>query len=259
MATTRDGFSGGSGRDIGIQRSLPGQFAWDTRHAPTLVESGSPSAQLYSQITFPFHDIYLGIVMVFDATSKAGHVHCRLSWAENASAADWDWVDPGGLTGREFIPHGDGPSGDDDGDGDVNAFDSHICFAAASPVELKDEVRIYYMGGNGPHNGARNSSLGLATLPVDRFAGLTYPSSSFSSSASLSFTTKPIKCTGGTLLISADVASGTNSIRVGAVGVTGLGLDDMAHPVSSNVTRAAVTYANGIYLDEDMDRNEMTM
>ena len=29
------------------------------------------------------------------------------------------------------------------------------------------------MGGNGPHSGARNSSFALATLPPDRFAGIT--------------------------------------------------------------------------------------
>ena len=53
-------------------------------------------------------------------------------------------------------------------------FDSHICFAAASPIKMKDgSARIYYMGGNGPHNGARNSSLALATLNSwDQFASV---------------------------------------------------------------------------------------
>lgn len=153
----------GSGRDIGIQRSLPGKFDWDTAKAPALVEQGSPAAQLYSQITFPFHDIYLGIVMVYDAESKDGHVHCRLSWSTNAST--WSWVDAGGLTGKEFIPHGAEatsasnpapPSSSSpvaQASSSQNSFDSHVCFAAASPVEMEDEVRVYYMGGNGPHNG----------------------------------------------------------------------------------------------------------
>ena len=153
----------GSGRDIGIQRSLPGTFNWDTAKAPALVEQGSPAAQLYSQITFPFHDIYLGIVMVYDAESKDGYVHCRLSWSTNAST--WSWVDAGGLTGKEFIPHGakatsasnpTPPSSSSpvaQAGSSQNSFDSHVCFAAASPVEMKDEVRVYYMGGNGPHNG----------------------------------------------------------------------------------------------------------
>merc|ERR1711970_927513 len=54
----------------------------------------------------------------------------------------------------------------------TNAFDSHICFAAASPVAVPEGHRVYYMGGNGPHSGTRNSSFALATLGTDRFAGL---------------------------------------------------------------------------------------
>ena len=56
------GFSHGSGRDIGIARSLPGEFNFDTSKAPALVEEGTPAAQLYSQITWPWNDIYLGLL-----------------------------------------------------------------------------------------------------------------------------------------------------------------------------------------------------
>jgi hypothetical protein len=73
VATTRDGFSGPVGRTIAIQRSVPGgAFSWDAAKAPAMVEHGTKTSQLYSQITFPWKDIYLGIVMVFDATPK-GH------------------------------------------------------------------------------------------------------------------------------------------------------------------------------------------
>ena len=59
----------------------------------------------------------------------------------------------------QFIPHGTGSE----------AFDSHICFGAHSPTAMADgSHRLYFMGGNGPHNGARNSSFGLATLRPDR-------------------------------------------------------------------------------------------
>merc|ERR1712232_308377 len=37
---------------------------------------------------------------------NGGFVHCRLSWSTDASK--WQWVDPGGLTGRDFIPLGAG-------------------------------------------------------------------------------------------------------------------------------------------------------
>ena len=70
IATTRDGFSGGSGRDIGIDLSLEGAFKFNTSKAPTLVEEGTAPHQLYSQITWRWHNIFLGIVMVFDAQDK---------------------------------------------------------------------------------------------------------------------------------------------------------------------------------------------
>jgi hypothetical protein len=50
---------------------------WST---PAIVESGVAAHQLYSQITWRFYDIFLGIVMTFDAEDgsvgpDAGHVH----------------------------------------------------------------------------------------------------------------------------------------------------------------------------------------
>jgi len=207
-----------------MARSLPGKFAWSTAHAPALVEQGTADHQLYSQITFKFWDVYLGIVMVYDATSALGHVSCRLSWS--ADGEKWAWVDKGGLTGADFIPHG--------GTTPTNTFDSHVCFAAASPVELDDEIRVYYMGGNGPHNGARNSSLGLATLGLDRYAGL---------AGTGTITTRTVTVTGPSLVISADVKP-TGSVRVGAVGLAGLSPTDST-AITADVTRQVVVYAAG--------------
>ena len=51
--------------------------------------------QLYSQVTFPWHNTYLGIVMVIDGsvdptykTFGHGHVHCRLAWANRPLAPE---------------------------------------------------------------------------------------------------------------------------------------------------------------------------
>lgn len=63
-------------------------------------------------------------------------------------------LDEGGFEGRDLLIPLGAPS----------TFDSHICFAAR-PLTHRSEERLYYMGsGNGPHDGARNSSLGLAGL-----------------------------------------------------------------------------------------------
>merc|ERR1712100_652342 len=80
-----------------------------------------------------------------------------------SATSGWQFVSAGGLTGPEIIPISGVGSPE---------FDSHICFAAHKPLVVNDDVWFYYMGGNGPHNGARNSSLGLATLRIDGFAGL---------------------------------------------------------------------------------------
>merc|ERR1711997_739459 len=69
----------------------------------------------------------------------------------------------------QFIPRGKfgNPGSVEGGD-----FDSHIIFAAAHPIPVESAIRVYYMGGNGPHNGPRNSSLGLATLRHDGFVAV---------------------------------------------------------------------------------------
>ena len=170
--------------------------------------------------------MYLGIVMVYDAATGsvgpgAGHVHCRLAWAPHARA-QWRWVDPGGLTGAEFIPAG--PPG---------AFDSHVCFAAHQPVRVADgSARVYYMGGNGPHSGLRNSSFALATLRPDRFAGLGGDAGTV--------TTRALLVTSASLIATVDVRRGGGSVVFGVVG-GGAALARSA-PVMSNCTDCAIAW-----------------
>jgi hypothetical protein len=134
-----------------------------------------PAQQLYSQVSFPYYNGYLGIVMVFSAvdppnTFGKGKVHCELAWS--ADGVQYDRIAPG----VDFIPLGRYE------EGTLNDFDSHICFASAHPVQVDGTVRVYYMGGNGPHYSEpypspnhRNSSFGLATIGPDRFVALRGP------------------------------------------------------------------------------------
>lgn len=117
-----------------------------------------------------------------------------------------------------------------------NDFDSHICFAAAHPlVTPGEDSLIYYMGGNGPHNGARNSSLGLARLGPDRWAGL---------KGSGNATTRPVLCSGKTLWLTVDVFSDEGWLKLGlkktstAVSVT------KAIPITDNGTVVNVTFTD---------------
>ena len=239
VLTTRDGFSGDPGRTIGMATSKPGAFEFDTSKAPVCVEQGDAAHQLYSQVTWEWHGIFLGIVMVYDATSAAGQVHCRLSWSPSADGlSGWQWVDGAGLTGGDFIPLGQQQAGG------TNDFDSHICFAAASPVLVGGSDtdadsgvhRIYYMGGNGPHNGDRNSSFGLATLGKDRFAGL---------AGTGSFSTRNVTVRGDSLVVTADVEEG-GSVSVGLL-AQGLKPAD-AVAFKGSVTDAAVVFESGASL-----------
>jgi len=224
--TTRDGFSRAPGRTIGIARGPEGG-AWggvDTSKPPEEVEDGTNDHQLYAQVTFPFYNCWLGLVAVFDTKSPTtvGTIHTRLSWA-NSPMGPWKWLD-GGLTGSPFIPLGD-----------KSAFDSHIVFPGHSPFFDKSDgkIRVYYAGGNGPHNGARNTSMGMATLRPDGFGGM-YGTGSF--------TTHPLLVTGPTLIVTADIVKTGGSLRIGAVAQPGLELKDV-QPIESDVTDTAVHFS----------------
>lgn len=162
--------------------------------------------------------------MVFDATSgsvgpDAGHVHCRLSWSSDGKT--WAWVDAGGLTGRDFIPAG--PQG---------TFDSHVCFAAHSPIRMPDgSARLYYMGGNGPHSGSRNSSFAVATLPPDRFAGY---------AGSADVVTRNVTVTAAGLTLTVDILAPGGFVTIGVMG-HGSGLARSA-PVTAAVTDHVVSF-----------------
>jgi hypothetical protein len=373
LLTTRDGFSSTPGRCIGIARGAKGGAfgGWDLGVAPALVEQGTDAQQLYSQVTFPYYNVWLGLVAVFDTqdASTVGTVHTRLSWS--ADTRKWSWLDSGGLTGRPFIPLGTPPpprpcvgswapvlnaatgkplsdcaayragsraahticdtsgrtQAPDRSKGECQAacsadascqtmqwqgleanaydatkpgrcwflpntcakqqpydtgklwktfcvdveacgravtraegeeeaaaatagenpmsppFDSHIIFSAHTPFAdaASEHVRVYYMGGNGPHNGPRNTSLGLATLRRDGFGGL--------AGSGTATTTKLRVPSGGAaaprLTVTADVLGAAGgSVRVGAIGVSGLDAAS-AVPLTANSTDAVVSFASG--------------
>ena len=196
---------------------------------------GTLHHQLYSQITWRFYDVFLGIVMTFDAKDPAGHVHCMLSWSDG-TANNWQWVDAeGGLAAlKEFIPAGA-----------ADAFDSHICFAAHVPLRMPDGTsRVYYMGGNGPHSGARNSSFALATMEPDRFAGVSGGSGDGVVSG------RAVNVTGPRMIVTLDVAPGGGSVSVGIVG----GPTDLARslPITASGTDVTVAFPGGATLDAVM-------
>ena len=173
---------------------------------------GTPQHQQYCGISFPWAGIYLQMVMVYDALSNATEqrVHCRLQWSQDLHR--WELIEPT----RDLIPLG--TSG---------AFDSHIIFAGSGVYSTPEGERVYCerrhrcatcpnlwlhpcalrtdMGGDGPHDGPRNSSLGLATFRPSGFAGIGLASSASTGT----LTTTTLTAGGGGLLLTADLAAGS--------------------------------------------------
>jgi hypothetical protein len=229
LLTTRsyDASPGGVGREISVVAGANSSFGGWPATVP-VVARGNATEQLYSMITFRWLDVLLGIVMVFDAAEPTtqGRVHCRLfAQARGAESASAPFT-PVGDAGADLIPLG--------ADGD---FDSHICFAAAHPFALGTAVRLYYMGGNGPHNGERNSSLGLALLRADGFASVAAPTRGAAVLENVTVSAPRLTAT-------VDVLAAGGSVRIGARGVPGLGLADSV-PLTASATDAEVAFAAG--------------
>ena len=128
------------------------------------------------------------------------------------TAADWDTVDTELAIsadtlhwqrirpGQPLIPRGAG--GYPDGACDCG------CVYAAAPIVQGDKILLYYGGSNGLHNGWREGSFNLATLPLDRFAG--YRPRDRHSKALL--TSAPLRLSGAEITLNAEIDAG-GSIR----------------------------------------------
>ena len=165
--------------------------------------------------------------MVYDTSH--GTVRCLLAWAPHADAT-WRWV-AGNESSSTSEIIGLGPRG---------AFDSHICFAAASPSAWGGSERLYYFGGNGPHSGERNSLLGVATLRKDGYAGVR---------GAGHVELAPVLCTAHRLLVTWDASGPTSALRIGLAhpeeSEAGLALNRSV-PLERSVTDAAVAFSGGI-------------
>lgn len=195
-------------RAIGTSVSTAGASFQDANWSHNVevhADHEDPTRQFYSQINFPFYNVYLGITMILDAadphnTLNKSKVHCELSWSPDSQ--NWERIQPG----SDFIPLGSLEDGE---------FDSHVCFASAHPVRQVDgsEVRIYYMGGDGPHYSPatgplhRNTSFGLATLRPDGFVGVR-PNGGETGVGR----TVPLLVSGPQLTVTADAATGGSVI-----------------------------------------------
>ena len=136
------------------------QVAWtsspDFRHWEAVriaMEGLNENEQTYAMPVFFHGGVYIGLVAIHD--QAADRVWTELAWSPDSMT--WHRV----LPGTPLIPNG----------GDEGDYDWGCVYAAACPVFLEDEIRLYYGGSDGLHTSWRNGFLCLATLRPDGFAG----------------------------------------------------------------------------------------
>ncbi len=139
--------------------------------------------QTYAMPVFYHGGVYLGLVAIHD--QEADRVWTELTWSPDT--VTWNRV----LPGTPLIPNSQ----------TEGEYDWGCVYAAACPVFLKDEIRLYYGGSDGYHFGWRNGAFCLATLRPDGFAGYTQ----IDPGEPASLTTTPIPDHKGTLHLCADV------------------------------------------------------
>ena len=191
-----------------------------------VVHAGTAHDQLYEQLVFPYWSVYLGFVVSYDFNFERGSPHdrtrCELAWSPDS--VNWHRLYDERRGTREIIPLSKS----------ANAPDGYDCYPANRPVDVAIEhsIRLYYFGGNGPHFGYRNSTLMLARLRRDGFAGLTQRDPLKGPAV---VTSRPLPCNGEPLSVTTDVEIG------GSVDVTLLSLSGPAAPIVSLPIRVSGT------------------
>lgn len=205
---------GGKPRQRVVGRTESSDFIRWTKAVPVLI--GNPSQQTYAMPVFPFHDVYLGLPVIFN--TREDRTHTELAWSPDTT--HWHRID----AGTPLIPNSS----------ERGAYDWGCVYAAAYPVILDEEIRLYYGASNGPHTDWRDGFLALATLRPDGFAG--YEPADESKPGKV--ITRPIGCSGGTLQITADA---DGSVRVTVIDGDGNELATSA-PITGKMTDHLVRF-----------------
>jgi hypothetical protein len=226
------------GKYVGITRewAQPNgrQVAWTTsddfinwKKVEIVLEGLNPRYQTYSMPVFYHGGVYLGLVAIHD--QEEDKVWTELTWSPDT--VKWNRV----LPGTPLIPNSPGEEG---------VYDWGCVYAAAVPVFLKDEIRMYYGGSDGHHNIWRNGFFCLATLRPDGFAGY----AQIQSNRPATITTIPMVHNKGTLRLSADVGE-KGCVKVKVFGDRDELLAE-SESLHGNMTDQQVTWQNGFSLDQ---------
>jgi len=196
------------------------------RKCKIVLEGLDKNYQTYAMPVFYHGGVYLGLVAIHD--QDADRVWTELTWSPDTIT--WNRV----LPGTPLIPNSE-----KEGD-----YDWGCVYAAACPVFLKDEIRLYYGGSDGHHNIWRNGFFCLATLRPDGFAGY----KQIEPNKPAKITTTPIVHRKGTLRLCADVGQkGYVKVRVFD---ERNGLLAESEPLKGNLSDKKITWRDGFSFDQ---------
>ena len=119
----------------------------------TVLRGTDPDHQIYGMPVRPVAGIYLGLPAIF--RTREDRVHVEVAWS--ADTRDWRRV----AIGSPLLANS--PAG--------GAFDWGCIFAAVTPLERPDGIRLYYGASDNTHFGHRRTTLALAMLRPDGYAG----------------------------------------------------------------------------------------
>ncbi len=121
-------------------------------HDPAWVE-------FHTAPVFLYNDLYICPLQILDRSTRGGVVDIELATSRDGFAWERSFRKPFWLARSEG-----------------EQFDSGSIFLCAQPVVLEDEIRFYYgaygQGATGSDDNSLTTSIGMATIPRDRFAGL---------------------------------------------------------------------------------------
>ncbi|NCF84990.1 MAG: hypothetical protein GWQ08_05595 [Verrucomicrobiaceae bacterium] len=197
---------------------------WDK--CEIVLEGMEENLRTYSMPVFFHGGIYLGLVAIHN--QKSDRVWTELTWSPDT--IKWHRV----LPGTPLIPN-EGKEGD---------YDWGCVYAAANPVFLKDEIRLYYGGSDGNHNVWRNGYFCLATLRPDGFCGYTQTTPSRAATIK---TTSIVPGKKG-LRVSADVEQ-KGHVKVSVFDERNE-LLAQSEPLKGSLTDGKVKWQDGFSLDE---------
>lgn len=151
-----------------------------------VLKGENSNLQPYSMPVFYYAGVYLALVTIHN--QETDRVWTEMAWSPDTRK--WNRISPG----TPLIPNSESKLD----------YDYGCAYACASPIFLKDEIRIYYGGSDWLHFGWRNGSFNLATLRPDGFACYTPKSADKKAIV----TTTQIKYSGEIIRINADVEKG---------------------------------------------------